>query len=74
VFLDPPYRSGLTAPALARLGGGALLAPDAIAVVEHDRRVNLDDRVGCLARVDQRRYGDTCVSFYRSSPATAARP
>src|SRR5207245_4093723 len=33
-FLDPPYRSGLAAPALAALGTAGWFAPNALAVIE----------------------------------------
>jgi 16S rRNA (guanine966-N2)-methyltransferase len=62
VFIDPPYRSDLalrSATALAHLAG------DAVVVIEHDRRNVPPDRIGSLLRTDERRYGDTMVSFYR---------
>lgn len=68
IFLDPPYRTDLAARALALLGTGGLLAPDALVVAEHDRRNQPDLRHGCLVRTDRRRYGDTEVSFFRHQP------
>jgi 16S rRNA (guanine966-N2)-methyltransferase len=67
VFADPPYASGLCDPLLAELGDGRLLAGGAVVVVEHDRRQAPAERHGCLVRTDQRRYGDTVLSFYRRS-------
>jgi 16S rRNA (guanine966-N2)-methyltransferase len=65
-FVDPPYASDLAATALAALGASdALLGAGAVVVVEHDRRTALDPSYGALALDDQRRYGDTAVSFYR---------
>lgn len=64
VFIDPPYKGDLAATVLEILGDGALLAPDAVVIVEHDRRNPPGQRYGSLSRSDQRRYGDTCVSFY----------
>jgi 16S rRNA (guanine(966)-N(2))-methyltransferase RsmD len=64
VFIDPPYRSDLalrSASALAHLAEGASV------VIEHDRRHVPPDELGSLLRTDQRRYGDTMVSFYRAS-------
>src|SRR5216684_3872173 len=40
-FLDPPYRSGLAAPALAALATGGWLTPDALAVIEVAAREGL---------------------------------
>jgi len=62
VFVDPPYRSDLAVRAVQTL---AHLAPDAMIVIEHDRRNAPPDELGSLVRTDQRRYGDTLVSFYR---------
>ena len=66
VFVDPPYASTLGVDTLALLGASTdRLAPEAITVIEHDRRHVPPDVAGDLLRTDQRRYGDTCVSFYR---------
>jgi 16S rRNA (guanine966-N2)-methyltransferase len=63
VFADPPYAArALAATAQA---AAALLAPGGVFCVEHDRREDAPERVGLLARVDQRRFGDTLVSLYR---------
>ncbi len=60
VFIDPPYASDLalrTAQAL-RVAAGTRI------VIEHDRRTVPPETVGSLLRTDQRRYGDTMVSFF----------
>jgi 16S rRNA (guanine966-N2)-methyltransferase len=62
VFVDPPYRSDL---AVRAVGALANLARDALIVIEHDRRNAPPDTLGSLLRTDQRRYGDTLLSFYR---------
>ncbi len=62
VFIDPPYRSDLALRSATAL---ANLADDAVIVIEHDRRNAPPDRIGSLLRTDERRYGDTMVSFYR---------
>jgi 16S rRNA (guanine966-N2)-methyltransferase len=71
VFVDPPYRSDLAARAVAALPPDHLAA-DAVIVIEHDRHNPPPDRVGSLLRTDQRRYGDTLISFFaapRGGPA-----
>lgn len=65
VFLDPPYASELGARALEAIPIAAL-APGAVIVVEHDRRHPPPDAAGSLLRTDQRRYGDTHLSFYEA--------
>jgi 16S rRNA (guanine966-N2)-methyltransferase len=62
VFLDPPYRENLIAPALASLRDGRWLAPHALLVAEHA----LDETVASIESfsvVDSRTYGDTAVDF-----------
>jgi len=63
VLVDPPYRSDLAVRAVQAIPPGAL-APGAVIVIEHDRRNAPPDALGSLLRTDQRRYGDTLVSFY----------
>ncbi len=36
-----------------------------VIVIEHDRRNSPPETIGSLLQTDQRRYGDTLVSFYR---------
>ncbi|MFT3698222.1 MAG: 16S rRNA (guanine(966)-N(2))-methyltransferase RsmD [Kofleriaceae bacterium] len=62
VTIDPPYASDLAVRAATALTN---LAADCVVVIEHDRRNAPPDSVGSLVRTDQRRYGDTLVSFYR---------
>ena len=64
VFVDPPYRSDLAVRAAGAIPR-ADLADDAVVVIEHDRRNAPPDALGSLLRTDERRYGDTLVSFYR---------
>lgn len=65
VFLDPPYGSGEVARALRRLGRGGLVAPGGLVVAEHAEGHVLDETYGELGLVDRRRYGRTCLSFFR---------
>ncbi len=65
VFVDPPYRSDLAARVLLALPREHL-APDAVIVIEHDRHNVPPEALGSLLRTDERRYGDTLVTFYRA--------
>jgi 16S rRNA (guanine(966)-N(2))-methyltransferase RsmD len=65
VFLDPPYAKE-TEGVLAELSGD-LLTPCAVVIVEHDRRHQPAVSVGGLFLTDRRTYGDTELSFFRSS-------
>jgi 16S rRNA (guanine966-N2)-methyltransferase len=61
VFLDPPYRhAGALGPELSA-ALGPVLAPDARVVAETDRRAPLELD---LARLDERRYGDTLIRIH----------
>lgn len=63
VFVDPPYKSDLAVRAVLALPLPNLIPGGAI-VIEHDRHNAPPDALGSLLRTDQRRYGDTLVSFY----------
>jgi 16S rRNA (guanine966-N2)-methyltransferase len=65
VILDPPYRKGLIAPALASLRDGGWLAPGAIAVVEAAEDETIPSTDG-FAVLDERVYGETRVAILRA--------
>ena len=62
VFIDPPYRSGLAAPALAALADHGWIAEGGLVVVETELRSPFDPPSG-FAIVDQRRYGKAAIRF-----------
>lgn len=64
VFSDPPYALRLGKTVLEALDAAKLVVPRGRVVIEHDRREELPERVGAFARDDERRFGDTQVSFY----------
>jgi 16S rRNA (guanine966-N2)-methyltransferase len=63
-FLDPPYKSGLGAPALAALARTGWLAPAALCVLEVGAREELEPVPGFTV-VDERRYGAARIVFLR---------
>lgn len=63
VFVDPPYRSDLATRAVLALPT-AHLVPGGRIVIEHDRHNAPPEVLGSLLRTDQRRYGDTMISFF----------
>jgi 16S rRNA (guanine966-N2)-methyltransferase len=71
VFVDPPYRSDLATRAVLALPCERL-AGDAVIVIEHDRHGAPPETLGSLIRTDQRRYGDTLISFYARSRGVPA--
>ncbi|MBN9587474.1 MAG: 16S rRNA (guanine(966)-N(2))-methyltransferase RsmD [Alphaproteobacteria bacterium 64-11] len=60
VFLDPPYRKNLVAPALKSLKDGGWLKPHALLVVETDAKESFDAPGFTVA--DTRDYGETRVT------------
>ncbi len=71
VFADPPYNFGPYDELLQTLP--SLLAPDAEVAVEHSSRRKLPIEAGLLTRVDERRYGESAISFYRRGPGFSSR-
>jgi 16S rRNA (guanine966-N2)-methyltransferase len=65
-FADPPYAARAGAWVVGAVG--PLLLEGGTLVVEHDRRESLPEAQGTLYRVDERRFGDTVLSFYRTAP------
>ena len=71
VFLDPPYRSGLAAPALDALSRAGWLADDALVVVELAARSEFEPPEGFMA-LEERRYGAGRLVFLRRAEQSAA--
>ena len=67
VFLDPPYRSGLSGPALSGLAGAGWLKTGAIATVELASTEDLTTPVNFEA-IDERRYGAAKILILRYAP------
>jgi 16S rRNA G966 N2-methylase RsmD len=63
VFLDPPYAYAGLPRVLAGLVAARLLAPGARVVAESDRR-HPPGPIEGLAAIDERRYGDTLITWY----------
>jgi 16S rRNA (guanine966-N2)-methyltransferase len=71
VLLDPPYGSGLAAPALTALAAAGWIAPGALVVVESGPRDAFEAPSG-FALVDQRRYGKAVLQFLVASESGEA--
>lgn len=68
VFMDPPYHCNLAQRVLPMVAAADILAERALIVVEEHRRATLPETVASLALTDHRRYGETSLWFYESSP------
>lgn len=64
VFCDPPYRKGLAPAALAAAAAGGWLSPGALVLVEEAAEAGPVLPPG-FAELEQRRYGETAVTFGR---------
>ncbi len=65
VFLDPPYKSGLTLEILTELAASDFLCPEAVVVAEASSGSELPAALGDLLLFDSRRYGEAGFWFYR---------
>jgi 16S rRNA (guanine966-N2)-methyltransferase len=72
-FLDPPYRSGLAAPALEALAAAGWLAPDALVVIEVAAREDVPPAVG-FTLIGERVYGAARLIFLRREPPGDGAP
>jgi 16S rRNA (guanine966-N2)-methyltransferase len=67
IFADPPYDEGLTVDTLNWLEKGDLLIENGLAVLQHSIREAPEGfQFRTMAVVDQRRYGDTMLSFLQN--------
>jgi 16S rRNA G966 N2-methylase RsmD len=74
IFLDPPYEKGLVDSSLKTIAQLGLLDAPGRVVVEHSAREAVKSHYGNLILHDQRRYGDTLLSFFKKgteSPSAA---
>ncbi|MBI4797558.1 MAG: 16S rRNA (guanine(966)-N(2))-methyltransferase RsmD [Desulfarculus sp.] len=68
ILADPPYQRGQVARLLALCARPGLLAPGGLLVIEHAPQEPPPEQAG-LELVDQRRYGQTMLSFWAPTPA-----
>ena len=73
IFLDPPYDRELVGTTLNAIGQNSLLAAAGKVVAEHSAREPVKPRYEHLVLNDQRRYGDTLLSFFLTE-ATPNQP
>jgi 16S rRNA (guanine966-N2)-methyltransferase len=72
VFVDPPYRLGLSFKMLRNLADSNVLLPESLVVIEEDFRAELPVQVAGLALIDRRRYGETGFWLYRQNKIASA--
>jgi 16S rRNA (guanine966-N2)-methyltransferase len=68
IFADPPYDEGLVIETLKWLDRRDLLAENGIVVLQHSIRESTEGlQVRTMAVMDERRYGDTMLSFLKGT-------
>lgn len=70
LFLDPPYDQKLVGRSLELIAAVNPIYPSAVVVAEHSVREMVKSSYGFLSLNDQRRYGDTLLSFFRDASAS----
>ena len=66
IFADPPYETAYLKETLGWLERGDVLAENGVVVIQHSVREALEESyVRAMAVTDQRRYGDTMLSFLK---------
>ncbi len=66
IFADPPYDLNEFEELFSRIDDAGLLAPDAIAFLEHSKTTQLPDTLPGLSLSRHRKYGDSAVSVYKA--------
>ncbi len=69
VFLDPPYAGDLARRCTERLARGGVLSENGVLVVQAFHKAVLPERVGTLNRLQERRYGESALTFYAKEEA-----
>jgi 16S rRNA (guanine(966)-N(2))-methyltransferase RsmD len=69
ILVDPPYDEpeliAVVLEEIAAAGPGVLLATDGVVVVKHSRRLETAARIGLLASVRERQFGESGLTFLR---------
>lgn len=68
IFMDPPYTANVVGKILDQLAESRLAAPQAQAVAEHDSKLDLTGSLEHWILTQQRRYGQTTISFFSTAP------
>lgn len=65
IFLDPPYADTTLGTIITSIAGSRLINEESIIVASHSAHSPLDDRLGSLLKIKEKRYGDTGITIYR---------
>jgi 16S rRNA (guanine(966)-N(2))-methyltransferase RsmD len=66
IFADPPYEKGCVREIFQYLGDGEMISSEGVLIFQHSVRENIPGTLaGTFMLTDQRRYGDTLISFFK---------
>lgn len=66
IFLDPPFNDeDLLNEILITIGENKILTEEGIVIVEHDKGINLANKILDLNKYDSRNYGSKNITFYK---------
>ena len=65
IFLDPPYYRDLAKKTLKMFSRYDILSPNGWVICQHFKKDVLPEVIDDLRLANQRRYGDTVLSFYK---------
>jgi 16S rRNA (guanine966-N2)-methyltransferase len=67
LFADPPYEEGLASQILAYVRRERLLKAESLFAIQHSIREAIEEGESGFVLTDQRRYGDTILSFLQDT-------
>ena len=67
LFADPPYEEGFVSQILAQVRRERLMRADSLLAIQHSVREAIEEGKSGFVLTDQRRYGDTSLSFLQDT-------
>lgn len=64
IFIDPPFGNNLIIKAIQKIMEEDILKDDGLIIIEHEKKMILEEETINLQRIDYRNYGNECLSFY----------
>jgi 16S rRNA (guanine966-N2)-methyltransferase len=69
VFIDPPYNTDFAYQTITHPSFLSLIKPESLVIVRVHHKTGLPSSVGSMHVIDERKYGEAKVYFYKSSPS-----
>ena len=67
IFMDPPYQDNVTKKVLKAIEKAEILADDGLIICEHHLLEELEDKVYCFTKTDERKYNKKVITFFTYS-------